>query len=56
MTAPTVKVMRLEMRLAPMEGCDGCAVIDDDMGVAALTHVMRVVERAMMSRCDCLDF
>ena len=56
MTAPMVKVMMLEMRLGPMEGCDGCDAIVDDRGAAALARVMRVVERAMMSRCDCLGF
>ena len=56
MTAPMVKVMRLEMRVAPMEGCDSCAVIDDDMGAAALARVVRMVERMMMTRCRCLDF
>ena len=53
MTAPMVKVMRLEIKLAPM---DGCAAIDDDMGAAALTRVVRMVERMTMTRCDCLDF
>ena len=56
MTAPMVKVKRLEIKLAPMDDCDGCAAIDDDMGAAALTRVVRMVERMMMTRCDCLDF
>ena len=52
MTAPRVKVMRLEMMLTSMEDCD---VIDEDVGATALARVRKVWRRAMMARCGCFD-
>ena len=54
MTAPRVKVMRLEIMLTPMEDCDTCAVIDEDVG-ATLARVRKVLRKAMMARCGCFD-
>ena len=46
MTAPRVKVMRLEIMLTSMDDCD---VIDADVGATALACVRKVLRRAMMA-------
>ena len=55
MTAPRVKVMRLEIMLTQMEDCDTCAVRDEDVGDTALARVRKVWMRKMMARCGCFD-
>ena len=52
MTAPRVKVIRLEMMLTSI---DDCGVIAADVGAAALASVKEVWRRAMMARCGCFD-
>ena len=52
MTAPKVKVMRLEIMSTSMEDCD---VIDEDVGATALARVRKVLRIAMMARCGCFD-
>ena len=40
-----------------MDDCDDCcAAIVDDMGAAALTRMVSMVERMMVTRCRCRDF
>ena len=40
-----------------MDDCDDCCTaIVDDMGTAAPTHVVSMVERVMVTRCRCRDF
>ena len=52
MTAPRVKVMRLEMMLTSI---DDCGVIAADVGPTALASVKEVWRRAMRARCGCFD-